>query len=158
MPKEMAKEVSKEMTKEMNKKVDEEFPIKRFPPVSQGGPGRNRKPPFGALVTLIINTIVLSIVIIMSTVVVLCIVPRLIPCCSDYYRDSLSVAGVPPDYRDVRGPGDGAGQLVVLLPHPIINNATPCLSSVVSANLETGDYRRGRRIIIEVGNDGRWPV
>ena len=153
----MAKEVSKEMTKEMDKKVDEEFPIKRFPPVSQGGPGRNRKPPFGALVTLIINTIVLCIVIIMSTVV-LRIVPRLLPCCSDYYRDSLSVAGVPPDYRDVRGPGDGAGQLVVLLPHPIINNATPCLSSVVSANLETGDYRRGRRIIIEAGNDGRWPV
>ena len=115
----MPKEVSKEMTKEMDKKVDEEFPIKRFPPVSQGGPGRNRKPPFGALVTLIINTIVLSIVIIMSTAV-LCIVPRLLPCCSDYYRDSLSVAGVPPDYRDVRGPGDGAGQLVVLLPHPII--------------------------------------
>ena len=136
----MAKEVSKEMTKEMNKKVDEEFPIKRFPPVSQGGPGRNRKPPFGALVTLIINTIVLSIVIIMTTVV-LCIVPRWLPCCSDYYRDSLSVAGVPPDYRDVRGPGDGAGQLVVLLPHPIINNATPCLSSVVSANLETVQNR-----------------
>ena len=105
------------------------FPIYRFPQGSQGSrPGRNRKPPFGALVTLIINTIVLSIVIIMSTVVVLCIVPRLLPCCSDYYRDSLSVAGVPPDYRDVRGPGDGAGQLVVLLPHPIINNATPCLS------------------------------
>ena len=79
MPKEMAKEVSKEMTKEMNKKVDEEFPIKRFPPVSQGGPGRNRKPPFGALVTLIINTIVLSIVIIMSTVVVLCIALPLEP-------------------------------------------------------------------------------
>ena len=133
----MAKEVSKEMTKEMNKKVDEEFPIKRFPPVSQGGPGRNRKPPFGALVTLIINTIVLCIVII----IMVCIVPRLLPCCSDYYRDSLSVAGVPPDYRDVRGPGDGAGQLVVLLPHPIINNATPCLSSVVSTNLETVQNR-----------------
>ena len=110
-------------------------------PRDRGSPGRNRKPPFGALVTLIINTIVLSIVIIMSTVVVLCIVPRLLPCCSDYYRDSLSVAGVPPDYRDVRGPGDGAGQLVVLLPHPIINNATPCLSSVVSANLETVQNR-----------------
>ena len=55
----MAKEVSKEMTKEMDKKVDEEFPIKRFPPVSQGGPGRNRKPPFGALVTLIIVDTVL---------------------------------------------------------------------------------------------------
>ena len=158
----MAKEVSKEMTKKMDKKVDEEFPIKRFPPVSQGGPGRNRKPPFGALVTLIINTIVLSIVIIMSTVVVLCIVPRLIPCCSDYYRDSLSVAGVPPDYRDVRGPGDGAGQLVVLLPHPIINNATPCLSEQWFLQTwkpsKTGDYRRGRRIIIEAGNDGRWLV
>ena len=63
-------------------------------PRDRGSPGRNRKPPFGALVTLIINTIVLCIVIIMTTVV-LCIVPRWLPCCSDYYRDSLSVAGVP---------------------------------------------------------------
>ena len=61
MTKEMNKKVDEEMTKEMDKKmdkkVDEEFPIKRFPPVSQGGPGRNRKPPFGALVTLIITTL-----------------------------------------------------------------------------------------------------
>ena len=95
------------------------FPIYRFPQGSQGSrPGRNRKPPFGALVTLIIAT----------------------QCYPDYYHWVICAHGVSAPITatsvvlimiTIYG-----GQLVVLLCHlPIITNATATvLSSVVSGN------------------------
>ena len=154
----MAKEVSKDMTKEMNKKVDEEFPIKRFPPVSQGGPGRNRKPPFGALVTLIINTIVLSIVIIMSTAVLFpdCCRVALIITATPYlwpvFPLITATSAVP---EMVPGNWLFSSHIQSLtMPLPV---SPPWFLQTWKPS-KTGDYRRGRRIIIEAGNDGRWLV